>query len=188
MQEKKQENSPIKKRILQYLSYKNISEYAFYKESGITRGILNQKTGISEDNLTRFLAYAQDVSTKWVLLGQDNMIIAKNNAAEHEDEFGKSSILRGPECQFEFHKVTDEKVATDFYLKKYIEQLELNLNEKKEAVKEKEKTIQRLWEEIDFLRLEKSKIEKAMQRHERIKNDAPADDSDLAAAGESLTG
>lgn len=91
MQENKQENSPIKKRILQYLNYKNISEYAFYKESGITRGILNQKTGISEDNLSKFLAYAQDISTSWVLLGQGNMIVTKNNIVESENAAAKCS-------------------------------------------------------------------------------------------------
>jgi len=69
-----QENSPIKKRILQYIDFKGISKYDFYKKSGITRGILDQNNGISEDNLTRFLAYDAKINTDWLLLGDGEMI------------------------------------------------------------------------------------------------------------------
>ncbi len=74
MQEIKQEKSQVKQNILYYLRSKNISEYRFYKDSGITRGILQQPNGISEDNLTRFLDYAKDVNTHWLLTGEGNML------------------------------------------------------------------------------------------------------------------
>lgn len=73
MQENKQEKSTIKRGILKYLEYKGVSEYKFYKDSGITRGVLSQNNGLSEDNLTRFLAYAPDVSLRWLLTGTGNM-------------------------------------------------------------------------------------------------------------------
>ena len=74
MQEIKQEKSQIKQNILRYLRSKEISEYKFYKESGITRGILQQPNGISEDNLSRFLDYANDVNTHWLLTGRGEML------------------------------------------------------------------------------------------------------------------
>lgn len=74
MQENKQEKSLIKRNIMQYLDYKNISEYRLYKESGITRGVLSQNNGISEDNLMRFLAYAPDVNPQWLLTGRGGML------------------------------------------------------------------------------------------------------------------
>lgn len=74
MQENKREKSLIKRNILQYLDYKNISEYRLYKESGITRGVLSQNNGISEDNLMRFLAYASDVNPQWLLTGRGGML------------------------------------------------------------------------------------------------------------------
>lgn len=77
MQENKQEKSPIKKRILQYLELKGISKYSFYKESGVTRGVLDQDTGISEDNLAKFLLYAQDISITWILKGEGNIFATK---------------------------------------------------------------------------------------------------------------
>lgn len=68
-----QENSPIKKRILQVIEFKELSKYEFYKKSGITRGILDQNNGISEENITRFLEYMPDINTHWLLTGQGSM-------------------------------------------------------------------------------------------------------------------
>ena len=80
MQENKQEKSPIKQKILLYLSKMGVSPYEFYKKSGVTRGILTQNNGINEDNLSRFLAYATDVNPNWLLTGQGEML--KPNASE----------------------------------------------------------------------------------------------------------
>ena len=74
MQEKKREKSPIKQRILLFLSKSGISQYDFYRKTGITRGILGQDTGISEDNISRFLAYYTNVSTEWLLTGRGPML------------------------------------------------------------------------------------------------------------------
>lgn len=74
MQENKQEKSPIKQKILLYLTKKGISAYEFYKNSGVTRGVLSQNNGITEDNIARFLAYAPDVNAEWLLTGQGDML------------------------------------------------------------------------------------------------------------------
>lgn len=70
MKENKQEKSLIKQNILLYLANKRVTPYEFYKISGVTRGILQQNNGISEDNIARFLAYANDVNTEWLLTGK----------------------------------------------------------------------------------------------------------------------
>lgn len=77
MQENKQEKSQIKRNISLYLSKIGVSDYEFYKKSGITRGVLSQPNGISEDNIARFLAYAPDVSAEWLLTGQGSMLKTK---------------------------------------------------------------------------------------------------------------
>lgn len=74
MKEKQQEKSPIKQNILLYLKNKGVTPYEFYKESGVTRGILQQNNGISEDNIARFLAYAPDVNIEWLLTSKGSMI------------------------------------------------------------------------------------------------------------------
>lgn len=74
MQENKQEKSPIKQKILLYLEQKGVSAYDFYKKSGVTRGVLGQNNGISEDNLSRFLAYASDINIQWLMTGVGDML------------------------------------------------------------------------------------------------------------------
>lgn len=69
-----QEKSLIKKRILQYLEFKDITKYQYYKKTGTTRGILDQNNGITEENIYRFLDYAKDISLNWLLYGRGDMI------------------------------------------------------------------------------------------------------------------
>lgn len=74
MQENRQEKSLIKQNISLYLAKKGVSDYEYYKQSGTTRGILGQNNGISEENITRFLAYASDINHEWLLTGNGPML------------------------------------------------------------------------------------------------------------------
>lgn len=86
MQEKQQEKSPIKQNILLYLAEKGVTSYEFYKASGITRGILQQNNGISEDNIARFLAYAPDVNIEWLITGKGDMLRNKEVVTQRKAE------------------------------------------------------------------------------------------------------
>lgn len=90
MKEKQQEKSPIKQNILLYLERKGVTPYEFYKESGVTRGILQQNNGISEDNIARFLAYAADVNIEWLLTGTGSMLKDDLNGIKTIDEADSS--------------------------------------------------------------------------------------------------
>jgi hypothetical protein len=68
-----QEKSQIKKRILLYIDNQGITKQQFYKETGITRGVLDQNNGMSETNIARFLAKYQEVSATWLLTGNGQM-------------------------------------------------------------------------------------------------------------------
>lgn len=70
-----QDFSPIKERILQHLDNKGISKYKFYQESGITRGVLDKTSGISEDNIAKFIAYSPEVNPTWLLTGEGSMYL-----------------------------------------------------------------------------------------------------------------
>lgn len=80
-----QEKSSIKDKILFYLDFKGITKYKFYKDTGITRGILDQKNGITEDNLLKFLKYAQDISLEWLLFGKGELL-----------KEGKGEVVQSP--------------------------------------------------------------------------------------------
>ena len=74
MQENKQEKSPIKQRILLFLAKKEVTQYEFYKNTGGTRGVLGQNNGISEENISRFLAYYPEVNIEWLMTGRGEML------------------------------------------------------------------------------------------------------------------
>ena len=53
MQEKKQKISPIKSRILYFANSLGISKREFYSKIQVSRGTLESKTGITEDEIGR---------------------------------------------------------------------------------------------------------------------------------------
>lgn len=73
MQEKLQKKLIVKKNISKVIEIKGISKYEFYKITGITRGVLDQDNGISEENITRFLAYFTDIDANWLITGEGEM-------------------------------------------------------------------------------------------------------------------
>lgn len=74
MQEKIQKISPIKQRILFYADKIGISKREFYSRIGVSRGTLEAKTGITEDVLTKFFATYPEVSIRWVMTGEGEML------------------------------------------------------------------------------------------------------------------
>lgn len=92
MKGEQQEKSPIKQNILLYLEKKGVTPYEFYKESGVTRGILQQNNGISEDNIARFLAYAPDVNIEWLLTSKGTMLKDDLNGIQTADEANPSTL------------------------------------------------------------------------------------------------
>lgn len=82
MQENKPNFSPIKRRILQYLEFKGISKYQFYKNTSISRGTLDNDSGLTEENIAKFLAYYKDVNLYWLLRGEGEMLKSDSSGPE----------------------------------------------------------------------------------------------------------
>ena len=68
------EKSLIKENILQYLDFKGVSNYEFYRTTGVSNGVLSQKSGMSEENTMRFLSHYEDVNIEWLLTGKGSML------------------------------------------------------------------------------------------------------------------
>jgi len=68
------QKSPIKQRILEYIEYKEMSKYEFYKTTGITRGILDQQNGINESNIIKFINSFSEIQIPWLITGDGDMI------------------------------------------------------------------------------------------------------------------
>ncbi len=80
-----QEKSIIKQNILIYLKFIGVTPYKFYKDTGITRGVLTQNNGMSEENTLRFLAHYLDVSAEWLLTGRGQMVKSASGVSERLD-------------------------------------------------------------------------------------------------------
>ncbi|MDO4763871.1 MAG: hypothetical protein Q4A00_05765 [Flavobacteriaceae bacterium] len=81
-----QEKSLIKQNILQFIDYKGITKYKFYQKTGITRGILDQNNGMSEENTAKFLAQYPEINPEWLLTGEGEMLKNTETRAKKESK------------------------------------------------------------------------------------------------------
>lgn len=100
MQEKKQNISPIKQRILQFIDYANISKREFYRITEISRGTLESKTSITEDIMARFIAIYPQVNPIWLLIGEGPMLRRAESTEPVHGQASDHSAERPPgPCQ-----------------------------------------------------------------------------------------
>ena len=90
MQEKGQNISPIKQRILFFAGTLGISKRDFYSKIGVSRGTLESKTGITEDVVTKFFATYPEVSIEWLMTGEGEML-KKSPLCKRKDKIFSSS-------------------------------------------------------------------------------------------------
>lgn len=109
--------SPIKQKILQYLEQAEVTEYEFYQKSGISRGVLKSDSGITEENIARFLAYDKSVnkdkrvSLDWLVRNEGPMFEdydPENVANEPKSYYGYRKKVRNLEKLVEHLSVMTE--------------------------------------------------------------------------------
>lgn len=126
MQEKRQNISPVKHRILQFVDTLGISKREFYQKTGISRGTLESSTGITEETITKVFATYQNLSPSWILTGNGEMI-APHIPEEFKNEKNKSTSQYTIDLK-EFRKrnnLTQSNAATYFGCKQaFISQIE----------------------------------------------------------------
>jgi hypothetical protein len=64
----------IRTRILQYLEYKTISKYQFYKEIGVSNGFLDKDGAIGSDKCEKICYQYPDINLYWLILGVGPML------------------------------------------------------------------------------------------------------------------
>lgn len=124
MQEKLQKKSQIKQNILQVIDIKGLTKYEFYKKTGITRGILDQNNGISEENIARFLAYFTEIDANWLVTGEGNML--KQGC---QDDAPNENIVAALNATIDAQRITiDTQRDTIIILKEKVSDLEDRLD------------------------------------------------------------
>lgn len=92
MQEKMQNISPIKQRILQFIDEYCKSKRVFYSISGISRGTLESVTGITEETLAKVFAAYPDLSPTWVITGSGSMLVNQDKVGLQKKEYSTDEI------------------------------------------------------------------------------------------------
>jgi hypothetical protein B2_07877 len=64
----------MKERILQFIDYKRLSKNKFYKETGLSNGILDKQGGISSDSLEKIYCVYPEINLDWLLTGKGEML------------------------------------------------------------------------------------------------------------------
>lgn len=72
----------IQKRIIQFIDYKGISKYKFYKKTGLSNGFLDKKGTIGADKCEIIYSYYPEIDLEWLLTGKGEML--KNNQLVNE--------------------------------------------------------------------------------------------------------
>ncbi len=92
----------IRKRILQYIDYKGISKYRFYKEMQLSNGFLDKEGSIRSDICEKICYYYTDLNLYWLITGQGSMLNAPENLTNeqvihymitHKDELIKDDLF-----------------------------------------------------------------------------------------------
>ncbi len=80
-------NSSIKSRILQHIELQKISKRKFYLKTGISNGILDKPSGLSEDTIEKYISSYPEISPEWLLTGKGEMkrISQSQFPAEHPE-------------------------------------------------------------------------------------------------------
>ena len=76
-----QEISLFKKNILEFIEFKGIRKSEFYRMTGITRSVLDKNSGLTEDNVAKFIATFPEVNLEWFVTGKGKML--KENSEEN---------------------------------------------------------------------------------------------------------
>lgn len=114
--------SPIKEKILRFIDIKGISKYQFYRDTGIARSTLDKDSGISEENIAKFIAQYPEVNVEWLFLDKGEIFRCSTDVQIPKENGPKNSHLNG----HLFDKIED-KTESHAVLRKELYQDEQNI-------------------------------------------------------------
>ncbi|WP_418981695.1 S24 family peptidase [Alistipes sp.] len=86
-------------RLRQFIDYKRISKYQFYKKTGLANGYLDRNGSIGSDKCEIIIEQYPEIRLEWLILGKGAML------------HGEDTQLATPKIEAQFSLRTDKKVA-----------------------------------------------------------------------------
>lgn len=77
-------------RILEYLDYKGISKYKFYKDTKLSNGFLDKNRNIGSDKCEIISNSYPEINIEWVITGKGKMLKSDN---ENNDEIAVVALI-----------------------------------------------------------------------------------------------
>ena len=69
-------------RIIEYIDFKRLSKYKFYKETGLSNGCLDKGDNLGSDKCEKIISYYPDINPTWLLTGKGEMIHSAESEAQ----------------------------------------------------------------------------------------------------------
>ncbi|MDP3444836.1 MAG: hypothetical protein Q8T08_18410 [Ignavibacteria bacterium] len=64
----------VRQRVLEYLDYKSLSRYKFYKMTGLSNGFLDKEGSMTTDKCMKIVDEFPDLNIDWLITGKGSMI------------------------------------------------------------------------------------------------------------------
>jgi hypothetical protein B2_07877 len=124
----------MKERILQFIDYKRFSKSKFYRETGLSNGILDKKSGLTLDSIEKIYSKYPEINIEWLLTGKGEML---KTFAQNITQNGNTNVNNG-------HNVSGQGNV----IKQTNDELMEIIREKDKQIAEKDKQIAMLIEKI----------------------------------------
>lgn len=83
--------STIRGRVIEYLDYKGISKYRFYKKTGLSNGFLDRPGSIAVNNCEIIISHYPDLNINWVITGKGEMLLSEVEIKEPTELYNKAN-------------------------------------------------------------------------------------------------
>lgn len=124
----------MKERILQFIDYKGFSKNKFYKETGLSNGILDKKSGLTSESIEKIYSKYPEINIEWLLTGKGEML---RTSSQNISQNGNTNVNNG-------HNVSGQGNV----IKQTNDELMEIIREKDKQIAEKDKQIAMLIERI----------------------------------------
>lgn len=97
----------VRGRVLEFLKYKNISRYKFYKMAGMSNGFLDKEGSMTTDNCEKIFNVFPELSCDWLILGRGKMLRTSEEEARCEEKKETAGDGNNPAVQSILNKLVE---------------------------------------------------------------------------------